>query len=126
MTDSKVDSYTALLTSLIARRSVRLQTECRYHPKPHLRVIRAVVNSHPFRVVLGRAYPGLTGGFLLLRNFSLAISVSPHVCFILVLILISMFLRKCYYELGIVHANRTVKCVRNQGRTKGKGWSTAH
>ena len=27
------------------------------------------------------------------QNFSVAISVSPHVCFILVLILISMFLR---------------------------------
>ena len=37
-----------------------------------------------FRVVLGRAYRGLSGGFLLLRNFSVAISVSPHVCFILV------------------------------------------
>ena len=37
-----------------------------------------------FRVVLGRAYRGLTGGFLLLRNFSVAIFVSPHVCFILV------------------------------------------
>ena len=36
---------------------------------------------------------GLTGGFLLLQNFSVAISVSPHVCFILVLILISMILR---------------------------------
>ena len=36
---------------------------------------------------------GLTGGFLLLQNFSVAISVSPHVCFILVLILISMCLR---------------------------------
>ena len=44
-----------------------------------------------FRVVLGRAYRGLTGGFLLLRNFSVGISVSP-VCFILVLILISMLL----------------------------------
>ena len=33
------------------------------------------------------------GRFLLLQNFSVAISVSPHVCFILVLILISMFLR---------------------------------
>ena len=32
-------------------------------------------------VVLGRAYRGLTGGFLLLRNFSVAISVSPHVCY---------------------------------------------
>ena len=40
-----------------------------------------------------RAYRGLTDGFLLLRNFSVAISVSPPVCFILVLILISMFLR---------------------------------
>ena len=38
-------------------------------------------------------YRGLTGGFLLLQNFSVAISVSPHVCFILVLILISVFLR---------------------------------
>ena len=27
---------------------------------------------------------GLNGGFLLLRNFSVTISVSPHVCFILV------------------------------------------
>ena len=40
----------------------------------------------------------VSGGFpsyfcLLLRNFSVAISVSPHVCFILVLILISVFLR---------------------------------
>ena len=51
-----------------------------------------------FRVVLGWAYRGLTGGFLLLQNFSAAISVSPHVCFILVLILISMFLRSCIYE----------------------------
>ena len=44
-------------------------------------------------VVLGWAYRGLTGGFLLLQNFSVAFSVSPHVCFILVLILISVFLR---------------------------------
>ena len=38
-------------------------------------------------------YSGLTGGFLLLQIFSVAISVSPHVCFISDLILISMFLR---------------------------------
>ena len=44
-------------------------------------------------VELSLFYRGLTGGFLLLQNFSVAISVSPHVCFILVLILISMFLR---------------------------------
>ena len=40
-----------------------------------------------------KAYRGLTGGFLLLQTFSVAISVSPRVCFILVLNLISMFLR---------------------------------
>ena len=36
---------------------------------------------------------GLTSEIILLRIFSVAISVSPHVCFILDLILISMFLR---------------------------------
>ena len=69
---------------------------------------------------------GLTGGFLLLRIFSVAISVSPHVCFILDLILISMCLRECTYELGIVHVNQTTKCLRNQGRTTWEGWSTAN
>ena len=43
-----------------------------------------VETNNPFQVVLGRAYRGLTGGFLLLWNFSVTISVSPHVCFILV------------------------------------------
>ena len=62
----------------------------------------------------------------MLWNFSVAISVNPHVCFILVLILISMFLRQYIYELGIFHANRTIKCLRNQGRTKGEDWSTAN
>ena len=52
-----------------------------------------VGDRHPLRVVFSRAYRGLTGGFLLKRNFSVAISMSPHVCFILVLILISIFLR---------------------------------
>ena len=52
-----------------------------------------LLNARHSRVVLGRDYRGLTGGFLLLRNFSVAISVSAHVCFILVFILISMFLR---------------------------------
>ena len=35
-----------------------------------------VGDRHPFRVVLGRAYRGLTGGFLLLRNFSVQCLVS--------------------------------------------------
>ena len=39
------------------------------------------------------SFRGLTGGFLLLWIFSVAISVSPNVCFILVLILVSMFQR---------------------------------
>ena len=43
---------------------------------------------HPFQVVLGQAYRGLTGGFLLLRIISVAISVIPLVCFTEVLILI--------------------------------------
>ena len=51
-------------------------------------------DRHPFRVVLGRVYRGLTGGFLLFRNFRVAISVSLHVYFVFVLILISMFLSK--------------------------------
>ena len=36
----------------------------------------------PFRVVLGQGNRSLRGGFLLLRIFIVAISVSPHVCFI--------------------------------------------
>ena len=31
-----------------------------------------------------------------------------------------------FYELRIFHANRTTKCLRNQGRTKGEGWTTAN
>ena len=34
-----------------------------------------------------KAHRGLTGGLLLLRNFNVAITVSHHVCLILVLIL---------------------------------------
>ena len=37
---------------------------------------------NPFRVVLGWAYRGLTGGFLLFQNFSVAISVSLHVFYL--------------------------------------------
>ena len=58
--------------------------------------LRTDVNQYTIRIlqnILGWAYRGLTGGFLLLQNFSVAISVSPHVCFMLVLILISVFLR---------------------------------
>ena len=58
-----------------------------------LNLIESVSEDFLTTLVLGWAYRGLTGGFLLLQNFCVAISVSPHVCFILVLILISMFLR---------------------------------
>ena len=69
----------------------RPQTEWLYLPKPNLIVTWAVGDWHPFRVVLVQAYRGITGGFLLLRIFSVDISVSPHVCLIFDLILISMF-----------------------------------
>ena len=58
-----------------------------------LNLIGSVSEGFPSYSCIGWAYRGLTGGFLLLQNFSVAISVSPHACFILVLILISMFLR---------------------------------
>ena len=44
-------------------------------------------------LVLGQAYRRLTGEFLLLRIVSVGISVNSCICFILDLILISMFLR---------------------------------
>ena len=49
-----------------------------------LKLIESVSDGFPsysFRLNDGK-YRGLTGGFLSLRNFSVAISVSPHVCFI--------------------------------------------
>ena len=74
--------------------SIRLENAFVKHHVPAIRLsLKRVGDRHPFRDVLGRAYRGLTGGFLLLRNFSIAIPVSPCVCFILVLILIFMFLR---------------------------------
>ena len=57
-------------------------------PTYHLIVTWTVGLWHPFLVVLGQAYRGFTSRFVLLRIFSVDISVSPHVCFILYLILI--------------------------------------
>ena len=54
----------------------------------------------------------------MLRIFSVGISVSAHVCFLLDLILICVFLKKCTHELGIFNANQTTKYLRNQGRTR--------
>ena len=89
-------------------------------------MVRAVGGWRPFRVVLGRACRGLTGGFLLLRNFSVAVSVGPRDCFILALILISMFLRQCICLLEVFRAGRSAGCLRSQGGTKGEVWSTAN
>ena len=46
-------------------------------------------------------------------------SLCPHVCFILVLILISMFLRYYTYVTGIFHENQTAtsKCPMKLSRT---------
>ena len=74
----------------VAQPATKMPFKIREHVKNKLDELG---DLHPFRVVLGWAYRGLTGGFLLLQNFSVAISVNPHVCFILVLILISIFLR---------------------------------
>ena len=81
MTDKKIDNF-------LYRHFKRKGHTPAYILVPPVKKI-----TYPFQVVLGWAYRGLTGGFPLLQNFSVAISVSPHVCFILVLILISMFLR---------------------------------
>ena len=51
---------------------------------------------------------------------------SSGLFYLLVLILISNFLRYSTYELGIFQANRTTKCLRNEGRTKGECLSTAN
>ena len=59
------------------------------------------------------------------RNFSVAVSVSPHVCFILVLILISVFLGWCIYELGIFHTDQTAECLGGRGGAGSGGWSAA-
>ena len=65
----------------------------------HLIVLKYVIGNTKFCMILHIKLKckehllELTGRFLLLQNFSVAISVSPHICFILVLILISVFLR---------------------------------
>ena len=59
----------------------------------------------------------------MLRNFSVAISA----CLLFRCFNSDFYVSKiCIYELGIFHANRTSKCLRNQGRTKGEGWATAN
>ena len=37
-----------------------------------------------------------------------------------------LLFQRLTYELGIFHANQKTKCLRNQSRTKGEGWSTAN
>ena len=56
-------------------------------------LIESVSEEFPSYSCLRLGLSCLTDGFLLLQNFSVTISVSPRVCFILVLILISLFLR---------------------------------
>ena len=80
----------ALLTRCYTQHALRPVIDSKIN---HIRHFIKIPFINKGMVVLGWAYRGLTGGFLLLQNFCVAISVSPHVCFILVLILISMFLR---------------------------------
>ena len=64
---------------------------CKYTKEKIIENVHVYNRTFPFRVVLGQAYRGVTGGFLLLWIFSVAISMSPHVCFILDLILSFLF-----------------------------------
>ena len=50
----------------------------------YLRVTWTVGAWHQFQTVLSQTYRGLTCEFLLLRIYSVAFSVNPHVCIILV------------------------------------------
>ena len=63
--------------------------------QPTISKVGMVISVHITLFDINNVYEDSIGGFLLLRIFSVAISVSPHVCFILHvdLILISMFLR---------------------------------
>ena len=56
----------------------------------------------------------------MLRIFSVAISVSSHIGFILDLTLISMFLRYFTYELGIFHSNQTAQCLKTIAELKAR------
>ena len=51
--------------------------------------------------------------------------MGPHVCFVLVLVFVSVFLGWCSYELGIFHANQTAGCLGSRGGAGDGGWSTA-
>ena len=96
MTDNRSENVKRVVKETLDSLNIHHVTTSYYHPNSNLKVERSHRTLHDIlakRLVLGWAYRGLTGGFLLLQNFSVAISVSPHVCFILVLILISMFLR---------------------------------
>ena len=65
-----------------------------YHREKNLSISEPSHQYHRHRTYNpGQACCGLNDGFLLLRIFSVAISVSPHVCVILDLILSSMILR---------------------------------
>ena len=101
----------ALLASLVGWRWVGLRAGWRCVFGPCLRVARAVGGWRPLLVVLGRACCGLAGEFLLLRGFSVAVSPGPHVCFVLVLVLVSVFLGLCICMLGVFRANRAAECL---------------
>ena len=57
----------------------------------------------------------------MLQNFSVAVSVGPRVCFVLVLILISMFLEWCICGLGVVRAGQTAGSLGSRGGAGGRG-----
>ena len=97
--------------------TVGLASSCR--PGPDLMVEWAVGDWHPLWVVLGRACRGLAGGFLLLWIFSVAISVSPHVCFVLDF---DLYVSKIMHlSAGNLPCKPNNKVSKELGRSWGRG-----
>ena len=86
----KVNNFAYLFACTTVGRASYWMTD---HPKPNLIVTWAVGDWHPFQVVVGQAYRGLTGGFLC-YGFSVLLFLCPRVCFILDFILISIYVSK--------------------------------
>ena len=83
-------------------------------------------NKRIFRVVLVWAYRGLTGWVSFAQEFQCCYFCESSCLFYLSFNFDFYVSKIMHYELGIFQANQTTKCLRNQGKTKGEGWSTAN
>ena len=92
--------YLLLLTTSISRRWFWPQIPRRHQPKCNIIASTNVLRLTPVPEWLGSVTLWLADRFPLLRKFSVVISGNPYVCFMLVQILISIFLKYYTYELG--------------------------